>query len=186
MTKTSPTVLRNTIQLFLFAAALGCSGQSPPAQPAGVETPVLAQPAAAGAEVSLPAALKLVPADAAGFVHVRLADLRSSPSLAHIRDMLNKVSPEAWAAFERKYVPETSTIDTLTAILLGVETFGGTIGDPDYLSALLVVTTNKPYDRAQLEKVMGPGARQKQHKGRSYFSVEKDWSGFEFIDEPPS
>ena len=72
-------------------------------------------PHVAAAE-GLPAHLKLVPADAAGFVHIRLADVWTSPAFGDLRYVYSKVSPESWAAFEKSFVPAPSSIDTVTII----------------------------------------------------------------------
>src|SRR5262245_51224583 len=54
------------------------------------------------ARESLPADLDLVPRDAAGFVHLRLADLWQSDWLKDIRHVVDRAGPEAWKTFEKK------------------------------------------------------------------------------------
>ena len=108
------------------------------------------------ADKSLPVSLRQVPGDAAGFVHVRLGELWSSPAMADFRQLLSKVSPEAWAVFEKKFAPAPSSIDTFTIVFLGPDSFGQwSSGDPDAVTPLFVVSTSKPYDRAQFGKALG-------------------------------
>ena len=122
--------------------------------------------------------LHLVSADAAGFVHVRLADLWGSPALADFRQMLSKASPRAWAVLERKYAPAPSTIHSLTVVFPSLDSFAGSwapgrcrCGDAAVLREHQQGVRPRPADAGP-----GPKHRLKKHKGQEYFSNEKDAS----------
>src|SRR5204863_6938283 len=61
---------------------------------------------------------RLVPGDAAGFVHIRCTDLWKSEAIAELRQLVGQSGPDAREVFEQKYVPAPSTIDSLTVIFL--------------------------------------------------------------------
>ncbi len=75
----------------------------------------LSRPAAAA---DLPADLALVPADAVGFVHVRLADAWKSDLFAPFRDTLAAGGPKAAAALEEQIDPPPSAFDRVTLFFL--------------------------------------------------------------------
>ncbi len=137
------------------------------------------------AEEKPTAPLHLVPGDAAGFVHIRPADLWTKEAFADLRHLLAKAGPKAWQWFENKYVPAPSTVDRVTLIYLNWQSLDTPMfsGDPDAVSPLVVVTTSKPFDRNSLQKALGPDARLKKHKGQSYYGVESTWTAFQFLDD---
>jgi hypothetical protein len=143
-------------------------------------------PAAASdvkASVDLPADLDLVPRDAAGFVHVRAADLWRGDWAKDIRYLVDKAGPEAWKAFEEKCPLDPSTLDRITLILPTAQTatnpFPGV--DPEAVSALVVVTTSKPFDRLALIQALGP--REKVYGPNLYYFHEELWSGLFIVDD---
>src|SRR5690242_58845 len=108
--------------VFILLVGSGCSTataekDAPDASPA-VKDP---------GKASVPAALRAVPADAIGFVHVRLADVWTSAAFAEVRPILAKAGPQALEIFEKKYVPAPSTIDSITAIYLTAESMGESV-----------------------------------------------------------
>ncbi|MBX9625655.1 MAG: DUF1559 domain-containing protein [Gemmataceae bacterium] len=72
------------------------------------------------AEVGLDRAdeLKLVPADAPGFVHARLADLWRTEALAEFRKVVGKAGADALKALDDGFVPRPSSIDRATVVFL--------------------------------------------------------------------
>jgi hypothetical protein len=74
---------------------------------------VAAQPAG-----DLPTDLALVPADAVGFVHIRLADLWKNEVMEGFRKTWEKAGPKALAALDKQFVPAPSTISRGTAFVL--------------------------------------------------------------------
>jgi hypothetical protein len=130
-------------------------------------------------------ALALIPADAAGFMHVRIADLWQSAALAELRGILVKAGPQAWQLFEQKYSPAPSQIESVTVIYLTADSMGEPIfdGPPDRVSPILVVTTIKPFDQAKLTAALGPDAKPARHEGQRYFRVVSSRSAFQFVDD---
>jgi hypothetical protein len=155
-----------------------------PFEPAELQ-PAAAQEPKAPETAALAPALRLVPADAAGFLHVRVADLWQSEAVSDLRSILAKAGPLALRAFEEKYVPAPSQIESVTLIFLTAESVGEPIFDGlrDRVSPVLVVTTTKPFDRAQLAKAFGPDAKPARHEGQNYFRVAAGRSAFHFVDE---
>jgi hypothetical protein len=135
------------------------------------------------AQVDLPADLDLVPRDAAGFVHIRAADLWRGEWAKDIRYLVDRAGPEAWKAFEKKCPVDPSTLERITVILptaqAATNPFPGV--DPEAVSALVVVTTNKPYDRLALIQALGP--REKVYGPNLYYFNEELWSGLVIVDE---
>ena len=74
--------------------------------------------ATAAQPTDLPADLALVPADAAGFVHVRLADVWKNEVMDGFRKTWEKAGPKALAALDTQFVPAPSTITRGTAFVL--------------------------------------------------------------------
>src|SRR5580692_3909953 len=83
---------------------------------------VLLQPGhetvAAQEPTALPTDLALVPADAAGFVHIRGADLWKSEIFSGFRTTFAKAGPKALAALESQFVPKPSTFERFSGFLL--------------------------------------------------------------------
>ena len=74
--------------------------------------------AAAAQPPELPTDLALVPADAAGFVHVRAADVWKSDLMSGLRKTFEKAGPKAAAALDAQFAPAPSTLSRATAFLL--------------------------------------------------------------------
>ena len=72
----------------------------------------------AQAPAKLPTDLDLVPRDAAGFVHVRAAELWKSEWLGDVRRLVDKAGPDCVQAFLKKFSPDLSTIDRMTFVML--------------------------------------------------------------------
>jgi hypothetical protein len=135
------------------------------------------------AKVDLPTDLNLVPRDAAAFVHVRAADLWRSAWAKDFRYLVNKAGPEAWKTFEKKCPLDPSSLDQITLILLTPQAVTEPFPtvDPESMSALVVVTTSKPYDRIPLIQALGP--REKIYRQNLYYFNEDLWSGLVLVDE---
>ncbi len=74
--------------------------------------------AAAAQPADLPTDLALVPADAVGFVHVKLADLWKNEVMEGFRKTWEKAGPKALAALDAQFVPAPSTISRGTAFVM--------------------------------------------------------------------
>jgi hypothetical protein len=109
--------LRASATAALAALAAGVLLLRPDSPPASAAPP--APPAAAArAPGEMPADLALVPADAVGFVHVRLADLWKNEVMSGFRKTWERAGPQALAALDKQFVPAPSTISRATAFVL--------------------------------------------------------------------
>ena len=146
-----------------------------------------ASPAVAG-DVKSPARtdrpdLDVVPPNALGFIHLRAADLWRSDWAKDIRYLVDKAGPDAWKAFEKKCPIDPATLDRITVILLTPETLDNPFPtvDPEAMSALVVVTTNRPFDRLALIQALG--SKEKVYRHNVYYFNEELWSGLAVVDE---
>ncbi len=138
---------------------------------------------AAPGESKLPADLDLVPRDAAGFVHLRLTDLWQSDWLKDVRHLVDRAGPEAWKTFQQKCPVDPSSLERLTLILLTPQTLADPFPtvDPEAMSAVVVLTTKKPYERLPLIQALA--AREKVYRKYVYYFNEDLWSGLVLVDE---
>jgi hypothetical protein len=127
--------------------------------------------------------LDVVPPNALGFIHLRAADLWRTDWAKDIRYLVDKAGPDAWKAFEKKCPIDPATLDRITVILLTPETLGMPFPrvDPEAMSALVLVTTNKPFDRLTLIQALGP--KEKVYRHHVYYFNEELWSGLAIVDE---
>src|SRR4051794_38116832 len=93
------------------------------------------------AEGELAPDLALVPADAAGFVHVRVADLYKSEHFRELRQLLGKAGEDAIRAFNSRFVPAPSSVDRVTVYLLAPKP--GDHGGPEVVA---ILSTSAPFD----------------------------------------
>ena len=61
-----------------------------------------------------------VPADAAGFVHIRLRDVWHTEGFAELRKIVEKAGPQAKATLDESFVPAPSSIDRMTLVFFKV------------------------------------------------------------------
>src|SRR5262249_7012768 len=62
--------------------------------------------------------LALVPADAAGFVHLRVAESWKRGAMAEFRKVVEKPGPDALKALDEGFVPAPSTLNRVTVVLV--------------------------------------------------------------------
>lgn len=119
-------------------------------------------PAAAAAQPPQAADLALVPADAVGFVHVRLADLWANDVMSGFRKTWEKAGPAALAALDKQFVPAPSTISrgTLFVQLDEKEKRPHVVG---------VLAFSAAFDKARVVKALMPGAAEEQVNGKTVF-----------------
>jgi hypothetical protein len=139
-------------------------------------------------EVNLAAAdeLRLVPADAAGFVHVRLADLWKTEAMADFRKIVEKAGPDALKALDTYFAPAPSTLDRATLIVLkadgparppaGAAPGPGPFGPPDLPFDLgadtpvaVVLAFSAPVDPIRFRQANLPNADQLTTSGKEYW-----------------
>ena len=143
-------------------------------RPAGPEATAAEPPAAAPA--AGPAAdLALVPADATGFVHVRLADLWKNDLFAGLRKTWERAGAKALATFDKQFAPAPSSLDRVTAFfLMDAET--------KQPQAFGVIAFSAPFDPAQLAKMYLPAAKKKQAAGKTVYVDEANGVAVTFPD----
>ncbi|MDY3562343.1 DUF1559 domain-containing protein [Gemmata sp. JC673] len=115
-----------------------------------------AQPA-----VELPADLAMVPADATGFVHVRLADLWKNEVMEGFRKTWEKAGPKALAELDRQFVPAPSTISRGTAFVL--------IDDKKRPHAVGVLAFSAAFDPAKVLKTYLPNHTTEKVNGKTVY-----------------
>jgi hypothetical protein len=130
----------------------------------------------------LPADLDLVPRDAAGFIHIRAGDIWKAEWMTDIRRLVEKAGPEALKTYTQKYAPDLSTLERVTLVLMTPQTFDNPFPrvDPEAVSAIVIVTTNKPYDRLRVMQELG--LREKLYRRHLYYFNEDLWSGLVLVD----
>src|SRR5262249_39937233 len=110
---------------------------------------------------ALPADLAFVSPDAAGFVHIRLADVWKSDFLKMWRDSVLAAGEKALAAFDERFFPRPSSLERVTAFAMMPK---GEKAGPD--EPVVVLRTSKPIDKATFQKRTLPGAElQKTNDG---------------------
>lgn len=124
---------------------------------------LVAGPAAAQAP---PADLAMVPADALGFVHVRLADVWKHEALKEYRKMFEKAGPRAIAALDEQFLPPPTTIDRATAVALPM--------DPDRPEprVVAILTFTAAFDQAKVRARYLPDVKGQRSGGKLYFADE--------------
>jgi hypothetical protein len=129
-----------------------------------VPRPAAAQPKA---DAAVPADLAMVPADAMGFVHVRLADVWKNDALKSYRRIVEKAGPQALAALDEQFVPPPSTIDRITAVALPPQ------GDRPEPLVVAILSFSAPFDPAKVRAAYLAEAKPQKAGGREYYADDK-------------
>jgi hypothetical protein len=124
----------------------------------GGEPAALAQPAGA-----IPADLSMVPADAVGFAHVRLADIWKHEMFAGFRKTWEKAGPKALAALDAQFVPAPSTINRATLFV----TLDPQRKEP---APFGILAFSAPFNPEQVAQVYLPNARKAAAGGKAVYS----------------
>jgi hypothetical protein len=120
--------------------------------------------------------LALVPADAVGFIHVRLRDIWKTEPLADIRALIEKAGPDALAVLDSQFAPAPSTLDRATVVFLagdpqnprrGFQPGGGAplfpgldlpVNTPDLGGAVVILSFTEPFDTTKFRASAMPAA----------------------------
>jgi hypothetical protein len=129
-----------------------------------------------GKRQALPADLAAVPTDGYGFIHIRLADIWKSDALKEIRETILKAGEKALDGFDRRFLPNPSTIERLTVVVIPGNNPNA---EPQFLFLLAV---NKPVDREAFLKGMLPDARAVKRMGGESYVSERMRIAVSFID----
>ena len=91
-----------------------------------------------------PEDLKLVPGNAVLAVHMDLAKLWQSESMKDMRELLNKAGPKALIELEKRFVPDPTTVETVTGFVM----FPKNPGSPPEFAFL--ISLKKPVEEKAL------------------------------------
>jgi hypothetical protein len=151
MTPTSVHRLTRRALAALFATALAVAGA------VALFTPGAAAQTAAGSPE-----LAYVPADAAGFVHVRAADVWKSEGFTEFRKTWERAGAKALAELDRQFTPAPSSLARLTGFVVmspekGPQPFG-------------LVAFSAPFDPAAVARSYLPGGRARKSGGKTIYT----------------
>ena len=99
-----------------------------------------------------PPDLAAVPANAAGFAHIRIGEIYRSDHFKDARAMLAKAGPDAIKKLSERFVPDPTTLERVTAFAILAEERRSADAD----SQQFVFHMSKPFDKAKLEKALTP------------------------------
>ncbi|HEY1192347.1 MAG TPA: DUF1559 domain-containing protein [Gemmata sp.] len=136
--------------------------------------PQAATVSAAQPAPELPADLALVPADATGFVHIRLADLWKNEVMDGFRKTWEKAGPKALAELDRQFVPAPSTISRGTAFVM--------LDDKKRPHAVGVLAFSAPFDPVKVAKVYMPNHTTEKVNGKTVYRSPDSPVEFYFPD----
>lgn len=147
--------------LSVAALAFGVLAFHPqPASLRAAERAPFAQPAADAAD------LAMVPADAVGFVHVRLAELWKDEMFSGFRKTWEAAGPKALAAIDTQFTPAPSSVSRATAFLV----LDAQAGEP---MPFLVLTFSAPFSPDEVVKANLPDAKSAPVAGKSVYASPK-------------
>ncbi len=127
---------------------------------------------------SVPKELSLVPADALGVLHVRIAELWQGDAMKEIRTIVQKAGPKALAAFDRRFSPRISTVERMTLFLPARGGFDLRKGP----APIIILATNAPIDQTKFLKGATNQTRAVRN-GQSVLHVdERGDMGYSFPD----
>lgn len=130
----------------------------------------------AKAQSELPADLAMVPGDAVGFVHLRLADLWKHDMARTIRDVMQGAGPKALGAFEKQVYPSPSTLDRATVILLPPK------NDREPPTVIGIIRFNEAIDQWKFLKLWASSATPSKVNGKTIYFDKPTELGMHFVD----
>jgi hypothetical protein len=116
---------------------------------------------------NLPPDLAMVPSDAVGFLHVRVADIWKHDMMKSVRDTVAAAGPKALAAFEAQMYPNPADIDCVTLTLSLNAT------DPKRPDVAIIISFKNDIDGEKLRKLYLPQSAVSDVGGKKIF-VDKD------------
>lgn len=116
--------------------------------------------AAAAAEPQLSADLAMVPADAAGFVHIRLAELWKNDMFAPLRQTWERAGDTVLRALDRQFAPAPSSIERATVFVQFHNKQPQVYG---------ILAFSKPFDPDAVLKSFMPRAEKKMVSGKTVY-----------------
>jgi hypothetical protein len=122
--------------------------------------PTQAQPAQPAAKLS--SDLALIPGEALGFVHVRVAEIWKSDAMTETRKFFQKAGPKALALLDTDFTPAPSTLERMTLVALPFKEQP----EPRLVS---IFAFSAPFDSAKVRKQYMPNAKEVKAGTKSYF-----------------
>ena len=128
--------------------------------------------------------LKMVPADAVAFAHVRLADVWKTEVFADIRRVVEKAGSKALATLDEGFVPAPSSIDRVTVVVIKpVPPKAGAFQPPkganqppavplppaDEFEVFVLVALSAPYESAKLKQAYLPNGVARSAAGKEFW-----------------
>ena len=159
------TPVRPAAAAISLAAAVAVLLALPPA------APVAARPAD-----PLPPDLALVPADAVGFVSVRVPVVWKHDILKGLRETVAAAGPKAVAAFEKQFYPSLATVDRVTVV--GRRPW---VDRPP--SIVGIITFTEPVDREKFRKLYAADAAEEKTGGKSIYTDPANDIALAFPDD---
>ncbi len=135
-------------------------------------------PTSAQAKDELPSDLAMVPGDAAGFVHIRLADIWKHDMMKGMRDTVQSAGIKALTAFEKQVYPSPSTIDRATIVVLAPKE--GARGEPVVVG---IVRFSEAFDSEKIVKLYVPNAVTAKANGKTLYGDKESGIGIHFPDD---
>jgi prepilin-type processing-associated H-X9-DG protein len=145
-------------------------------------TACLASPvkAAGGPErAPLPPDLAAVPADALGFVHIRVAEVWKCDALKEMRETILKAGEKALQGFDQRFLPAPSSIERLTVVILPPR-------DPLLINdqgVLAILGFNRAFDADEVVKASMQNATEKKTTNGSYWIDQKSGTAVSFVKD---
>ncbi len=135
-------------------------------------------PMSAQAKEELPSDLAMVPGDAAGFVHIRLADIWKHDMMKGMRDTVQSAGIKALTAFEKQVYPSPSTIERATVVVLAPKE--GARGEPIIVG---IVRFTEAFDSDKIVKLYVPNAVTAKANGKTLYGDKESGLGIHFPDD---
>jgi hypothetical protein len=133
------------------------------------------------AQPSTPAAttdLALIPGDAMGFAHVRVAEVWKSDHLKSVRKLVEKAGPSALETLDKDFTPAPSTLERVTTVALPLAAL-----DMAELRTVTILAFSKPFDAAKVKAQYMPKGEEKKASGKAYTSDKLSGVAVHFADE---
>jgi len=135
-------------------------------------------PTSAQPKGDLPSDLAMVPGDAAGFVHIRLADIWKHDMMKGMRDTVQSAGIKALTAFEKQVYPSPSTIERATVVVLAPKE--GERGEPVIVG---IVRFTEAFDSDKIVKLYVPNAVTAKANGKTLYGDKESGLGIHFPDD---
>lgn len=121
--------------------------------------------------------VEMVPADAMGFVHLRLRDLWKTEAMAEFRKVLERAGPEALKALDEGFVPAPSSIERATLVVLRPDPQPGPMAVPKVFA---ILAFSSPFDADQVRRANFPAIGVKNAGGKEYWQDAKSGLALHF------